>query len=172
MNSVMFLLFIHIPDRSRESEGGRGRRGPSVIIDCRAGNIMNWIWELSFPHTFHNPPPSPPSLPPPFTVTTVSPGVSVFPKGHICCTRCCCVTKTCERIDPRPSSRCFFFKQSHARGIHLSWFGFVPEVTRKHGLLLLLKIDAANSVIKMSKSCNAVWGRAPFVPGGALVPGR
>lgn len=31
------------------------------------------------------------------------------------------------------------------------------------GFLLLLKIDAANSVIKMSKTCDAVWGRASFV---------
>lgn len=48
-----------------------------------------------------------------------------------------------------------------SRGIHLSWFGFVSEVTHKQELLLLLGIDATNRVIKPSKTCNRRLSEKP-----------
>ncbi len=105
INFVMFLLFINL---KRERDGGRGRQA-SVVIDYDAENIMNWIWGLSFPHTFGAPRPPPDC----HNCASVSPGVSVSWKGTFVVSVLLC--QGVKRIDlfPPPSTRPTPFLNNH-----------------------------------------------------------
>lgn len=120
MNFMTFLLFIN----SRR-ERGRRRRQAGVCdywLQCWKYNELDtriefpsYIWwpTLSYPDC-HN-------------CVSVSPGVSVFRKGTFVVSVLLCqevkrIAPPLPNASPPPPPH---FKQSQARGIHLSWFGFV-----------------------------------------------
>lgn len=93
--------------------------------------------EFSLIHLVASPPP--PSSHLRRTVTTVClshPVSLVFRKGHIGCI-CAVVSRSEKNRSPPPPPpnppNASTFETITCRGIHLSWFGFVSEVTHKRG---------------------------------------
>ena len=175
--SQCFYYSLIRGERETEREGGERQAGVcDYWLRCWKYNEPDMRIEFFLIHLVAPPPPHP---------TPLSARLSQL---CVCLTRCLLSSEKgtlvvsvllCQgvkRIDlpplllthPTPPH----LKQSHAGEFICLGLALSPRWHTSGGLLLLLKIDAANSVIKTSKTCDAVWGRASFVPGGALVPRR